>query len=108
MPNEKIIAFEPSPKKEDFINAAFSGKYDTLIFGGGMGGGKSYVSTAVLLLLCRIYPGSKWVIVRESLPSLKRTIIPTFEKICPKPFISKFNRSEQVVTFTNGSQVHFM
>ena len=79
-----------------------------MVYGGAMGGGKSFVCIAVLILLCKIYPGSKWCIIRASLPTLKKTSIPTFWKVVPRSFILSYNQQDQVVTFINGSQIMFM
>jgi hypothetical protein len=55
-----------------------------------------------------MYPGSKWVIVRNTLQTLKLNTIPSFFKICPTAFIKHYNQETQVVTFRNGSQVIFL
>ncbi len=73
-----------------------------------MGGGKSFVCMAIGILLCRIYPNSIWVVIRESLPTLKKTSLKTFWKVCPKNFVASYNQQDQVVTFKNGSQIMFM
>lgn len=73
-----------------------------------MGGGKSYVCLALLILLCRVYPKSKWCVIRESLPTLKRTSLETFKKLVPSNFVKSYNQSEQIYTFTNGSQILFL
>lgn len=101
------ILFEPHAKQQEFIDALFSFKYRVLLYGGAAGGGKTFVSLAAFILLARIYPGSKWFVVRESLPTLKRTTIPSFLKLCPRAFIRSYNQTDQVVTFTNGSQMLF-
>jgi hypothetical protein len=103
-----MVVFEPQTKQQEFIDAVFSNKYSFLVFGGAMGGGKSYVSVAILILIAKLYPNSIWCIIRESLPVMKNTVIPTFKKICPKNFILSYNQSEQKVYFTNGSQLWFM
>lgn len=100
--------FVPHPKQEEFITAVLSGKYSLLTYGGAMGGGKSYVCIAAAILLARFYAKSKWVIIRESLPTLKLTSIPTFWKVAPTNFIESFNQTEHIVTFKNGSQIIFM
>lgn len=102
-----LISFEPHPKQKEFIEAVFSGDYKYLLFGGAAGGGKSFVSLATLILLNRIYPGSKSFVIRESLPTLKRTTIPSFFKLCPKSFIRSYNQTDQVVRFRNGSSLTF-
>ncbi len=101
------VLFEPHPKQEEFINAVFSGRFRCLLYGGAAGGGKSFVSLAILILLAKIFPGSKWFAVRESLPTLKRTTIPSFFKLVPRHFIKSYNQTEQTVVFTNGSQIVF-
>jgi hypothetical protein len=105
--SEKLI-FKPYPKQEEFINAVFSGKYSFLCYGGAMGGGKSYVCLAILILLCKVYPKSKWCVIRESMPTLKRTTLETFKKLVPSNFVKSYNQQDQIYTFTNGSQILFM
>jgi len=73
-----------------------------------MGGGKSFVCLATLILLAKAYPGSKWCVIRESLPTIKKTTLETFKKLVPSRFIKSYNQSEQVYTFTNDSQIFFM
>lgn len=106
LPSE--VLFEPQPKQTQFIEAIFSGKYSFLCYGGSVGGGKSYVCIATLILLCKIYPKSKWVIIRQSLPTLKRTSIETFKKVLPVGFLKSYNQTEHIATFKNDSQITFM
>lgn len=73
-----------------------------------MGGGKSYVGLATLILLCRIYANSKWIVIRESLPTLKRTSLETFRKVLPTTFLKSFNQQDFIAHFKNGSQIAFM
>jgi hypothetical protein len=103
-----MIKFEAHPKQKEFIEKVFSGSYSYLLFGGAAGGGKSYVSLAAAILYCKIYPGSRGFIVRESLPTLKRTTIKSFFKLCPRRFIRSYNQTDQVVRFNNGSEINFM
>lgn len=104
----KKLLFEPYPKQQDFIEAVFSGKYSFLCYGGAMGGGKSYVCLATLILLCKAYPGSKWCVIRESLPTIKKTTLETFKKLVPANFVESYNQQDQTYTFNNGSQIFFM
>lgn len=102
------LVFKPYPKQEEFISSVFSNKYNFLCYGGAMGGGKSYVSLAILILLCKIYPESKWCVIRESLPTIKRTTLPSFKKVLPMNFLKSYNQQENIATFNNGSQILFM
>lgn len=99
--------FEPFPKQIEFIEAAFSGKYRYINFGGGIRGGKTFGGLGTLLLLCKAYPHSRWAIVRDSLQTLKRNTIPSFNKIAPTNFIKSYNQDTQTVTFNNQSQILF-
>jgi hypothetical protein len=89
------------------MDAVFSFKHECLMFGGAAGGGKTFVSLATLISLAKIFPNSKSHVIRESLPSLKRTTIPTFFKLCPKSFIRSYHQTDHIVTFTNGSTLEF-
>jgi hypothetical protein len=99
--------FEPFPKQEEFINAVLSGDYTFVLFGGAIRGGKTFSLLALFLILCRIYPGSRWALVRKDLPTIKRNLYPSWNKIKPTNFIQKHNNETHTVTFTNGSQIIF-
>lgn len=101
------VAFQPHQKQLEFMDAVFSFKHECLMFGGAAGGGKTFVSLATLIALAKLFPNSKSHVIRESLPSLKRTTIPTFFKLCPKSFIRSYHQTDHIVTFTNGSTLEF-
>ena len=102
------VFFEPFPKQEEFIEAVFSGKYRNLLYGGAIRGGKTYVGLAVLILLCKIYPASRWAVVRTDRNTLKKNVLPVYFKVRPPHFEQSFNYSELTATFTNGSQILFV
>ena len=103
----KQVLFEPFPKQEEFINAVLSGDYSFVLFGGAIRGGKTFSLLALFLLLCRIFPGSRWALVRKDLPTIKRNLYPSWDKIKPTHFIEKHNNETHTVTFKNGSQIIF-
>lgn len=102
------VAFRETPKQEEFARAVFSGQYRHLLYGGAAGGGKTYILCALLILLCRIYPGSRWAIIRADLPRLKKTVIPTWNKLAPRSFFEPINRSDWYARAKNGSEVLFL
>lgn len=107
MESTQEVLFAPFPKQIQFLEAVFSNKFSVILYGGAIRGGKTFAGIGTLILLCKKYPKSRWAIVRDSLPTLKRNTIPSFFKCCPQSFVKSYNQDTQVVTFTNGSQILF-
>ena len=103
------IAFEPSFKQCEFIDALFSGSYTQLAYGGAIRGGKTYLIVNLAILFCKFWPGSKWAIVRKDLPSIKNTVADTYGKIAPLmgDFLGPLNRTSWRVKCKNGSELIF-
>lgn len=59
---------------------------------------------AVLFALCQIFPGSRWAIVRKDLPTLRRNVIPIFNKLKPDNF-GPILHDTWTSTCENGSQI---
>ncbi len=104
----KQILFESFPKQDEFLEAIFSNKYNFIMYGGAIRGGKTFAGLGALLLLCKMYPKSKWGVVRSTLQTLKLNTIPSFTKICPTSFVKKYNQDTQTVTLQNDSQIIFL
>lgn len=102
-----MVAFEPYARQQEFIDAVFSKKFSICGYGGAMGGGKTYVCLAVLVLLHRLYPNTKSVVIRESLPTLQKTTIPSFKKLLPST-VYQWNGMDFKASFANGSEIMFM
>lgn len=101
----------PFPKQIEAKRIAQQRGTDIVLYGGAIRGGKSYWLLLMLHSYCITYPGSKWLLLRESLPTLKKTLIPTFGKLYDAglaPYIKSFNRDTWTVTYHNGSQLIFM
>lgn len=107
MAEKQEILFEPFAKQQEFIDAAFSGKYSFITFGGAIRGGKSYGLLATFILLSKIFPGSRWAIVRKDLPTIKKNLYPSWDKIKPTKFIKSHNHDTHEVTFKNDSKIIF-
>lgn len=102
------VIFQPYPKQQEFINAATSGKYKYIFYGGAAGGGKTWGTLGLLVLLCKIYKGSKWTVVRKDATKLEENTIPSFNKICPKHFISRGRVVSGKALMTNSSEINFI
>ena len=79
-----------------------------LLFGGSMGGGKSWFLCAEAIKQAMKYNGNRLVIVRKELSVLRRTTLVTFLSICPKEILKGFNQTTLEVTFVNGSILTFL
>jgi hypothetical protein len=107
------ILFDPFPKQIEFLELALGNKAELVLYGGAIRGGKTFAGLGALILLCKMYPGSRWAVVRKDLPTIKRNTVPSFKKVVPSAFCKggslekAYNESDQVVTFTNGSQIIF-
>lgn len=102
------VLFQPFDKQEKFIEAVFSGYYTSLLYGGAIRGGKTYVGLAILIILCKIYPGSRWAVVRTDRNVIKKNVLPAYFKVRPSGFEQSFNHSDLVATMQNGSQILFV
>lgn len=90
--------------------ALYSDK-NIILFGGAIRGGKTYWLIITMAALASKYPKSRWVIVRESLPTLQKTTLVTFNQLLQaglSEHIKDFNHQTNTVTFVNGSQLIFM
>lgn len=96
-----------TPRQAEFADAVFSGEYRYLLYGGAIRGGKTFAMLLLVLAFCRIYPGSRWAIVRRDLPTIKRNTLPSFERVKPAGFCGEVNRTDWYVDCTNGSRIIF-
>lgn len=96
------------PKAADFLNAVLSGKYKVVCYGGAIRGGKTFSSLGALTLLHKRFPGSRSIIVRDSLTTLKMNVLPSIDKAFPSNFIKQHNATDFWWQFTNGSFTKFV
>lgn len=96
--------YNPKPKQIE----AHKCRTKYLLFGGAMGGGKSWFLCAEAIRNVMKYEGNRIVIVRKELSVLRRTILVTFFSICPPQIIKSYNQSSLTVTFINGSILTFI
>lgn len=80
-----------------------------ILFGGGAGGGKSFLGCLWLIVCCIKYPGTRWLMGRSKLDTLKSTTLKTFFEVLKKLNISEnhytYNQQLKTITFENGSEV---
>ena len=89
----------------DFLEN-FDNDVTEVIYGGSAGSAKSFIGCYWILKCAMKYPGSRWVIGRSVLKTLKQTTLVTFFKVCKIQNIP-YNYKEQIgeIYFENGSIV---
>ena len=105
-----LVAFQTFPKQTEFVNAVLSQNYDLVLYGGAIKGGKTIVGIATLILLCRLYPGSHWAIVRATMPDIERNVFDNLDKVLPSNFVKKdrrYSNKNPRIEFLNGSKILF-
>lgn len=99
-PKQPEILFEPaSDIQESYI---WSTKRESM-FDGGVGNGKTTAGAMRLLILAREFPGSRWVIARQTYKTLMNTTRKTFDKVCPPQWIKRDVKENMVLA--NGSEI---
>jgi len=83
-----------------------------VLYGGAIRGAKSYWGCIEIISFCFKYPKSRWLMLRESLPTIRSTLLKTFtENFLNKGligYVKDFNQQSLTLTWNNGSQILFM
>ena len=105
------IRWKPSRRQKEALKYLLDHETTELFYGGGAGGGKSYLGCAWTILSCLQYPGIRGLMGRAVLKSLKESTLLTFFEICrdwglKKDKDFKYNSIEGTIKFSNGSEVY--
>jgi hypothetical protein len=79
-------------------------------YGGAIRGGKTFICLFIFWVLAKMFPGSRWYVIREDNPALESTSIPSMEKLIGKSgndFKWKRSKGDNQVIFSNGSRIFF-
>jgi hypothetical protein len=103
---------KPLPKQYQAWKILLDNQNKYLLFGGGAGGGKSWLGCEWLLTNCYKYPASKWFIGRNELKRLMSSSFETFKKVCAFHKIPKedwkLNGQYNYIEFFNGSKIDLL
>ncbi len=110
----KIVrTFDHSPNGKQYLGLKVL--YDThtkyLLFGGGAGGGKSWMGCEWIAAMCLNFPGVRYFIGREELSRLKDTTVKTFFKMAKHHGIEdtfRYYEHYSSIRFHNGSEVSLL
>jgi phage terminase large subunit len=81
---------------------------DEILYGGAAGGGKSALGCLWLIENCQKYAGSRWLMGRSKLKTLKETTLNTFFEQASKLGISNqftYNDQKSIIKWQNGSEI---
>jgi len=91
-------------KQNELMEAIRCELYSFILFGGAMGGAKTFGSLSALLILCSAFPKSRWCVIRENLEKIRTTTIPSFTQLKPSGVLKS---SPYEYTHPNGSTIIF-
>lgn len=103
----KEVSVEITPKQRTALNYLRDEDTTEVLFGGGAGGGKSWLGAYWLHTMCLAYPGTRWVMGRSRLKVLKETTLLTFFEVANQtasPFF-KYNDNTNRIKYANGSEI---
>lgn len=100
-------AFVATPVQVRLMDALGDGESRIIGFGGGIRGTKTFGSLAALIALCRIFPRSRWAVIRKDLQRLRDTTLPSFEKLrqAAGAFIDPVKQDDWTSHCANGSVI---
>jgi len=81
---------------------------EEVLYGGAAGGGKSALGCLWLIEQCQKYPGTRWLMGRSKLKTLKETTLNTFFELCSDLKLGSqftYNGQAEVIRWYNGSEI---
>ena len=108
------MTIEPTKKQMELIEAALSGKYSMILFGGAVGGAKTAGLFLLFFVAHRIYPGIQVYFVRKDLATIERNSYATWNEIIgnygtPKGLKAdrRADNKNPMLSFEDGSNLIF-
>jgi len=100
-------------KQLDAVEAWIDDSTEEILYGGGKGGGKSYLGASLIFGDALIYPGTHYFIARAELTDLRKFTIPTVHEVFEKWGLKvddymSFNGQDNCYNLTNGSKVFLL
>lgn len=81
---------------------------EEILYGGAAGGGKSALGCLWLMEMCQRYPGSRWLMGRAKLKTLRETTLNTFFELSAMLNLGgqfTYNGQDHIIYWKNGSQI---
>lgn len=109
----EIIFKTKNPKQIQAAKYWIDNETEELLYGGGKGGGKSYLGASLIFGDALIYPDTHYFIARQELIDLRKYTLPTIYEVFHNWNLkledyAKFNGQDNVFTLHNGSKVYLI
>lgn len=100
-------------KQLEAVEAWIDNTTEEILYGGGKGGGKSYLGASLIFGDALIYPGTHYFIARAELTDLRKFTIPTIHEVFKNWNLkldeyATFNGQDNCFNLTNGSKVFLL
>jgi len=96
------------PKQEIAVYYLKDKTTKEILYGGAAGGGKSALGCLWLIEQCQLYPGTRWLMGRSKLKTLKETTLNTFFELTNLLDIHRqynYNAQSGIIKWNNGSEI---
>lgn len=103
------ITFKPFKQQDIAWKLLENRTTQHVLYGGSISGGKTYFACMWLLINCLRYSGTRWMMARARLSTLRRTTLATFMKIVSDFKMQdqiKLNNQTNIIKFSNGSEIY--
>jgi hypothetical protein len=101
------LTLKPTIKQDEAYQALMDDTHEFIIFGGGAGGGKSWLGCEWLMVQAIRYPNTRWFIGRKQLSNLMASTYLTWVKVCRYHKFEDWtlNGQQHFIQLGNGSRI---
>jgi len=104
------ISIHPTPKQHLAWQKYHDQTTNEILFGGAAGSGKSFFLSQIIASSSLRYPGSRWLLGRSVLKTLKQTTLLTLLEVLSSWGLKAdehydYNQQDSTITFSNGSVI---
>jgi phage terminase large subunit len=109
----EIVFKTKNQRQLEAVEAWIDNTTEEILYGGGKGGGKSFLGASLIFGDALIYPETHYFIARAELTDLRKFTIPTIHEVFQKWGIklddyASFNGQDNTYTLKNGSKVYLL
>lgn len=109
--NSINVTWKVTKKQHEALHYLTDNVTSEVLYGGGAGGGKSWLGCAWLVMMCLKYPGARYLMGRAVLKALKQSTLLTFFQVCSSWGLKagehySYREQHGEINFFNGSEIY--